>query len=155
MLKLNSKTAIELTGMLGIIFSLVFVGMEISQNSAVAQAQQIQSISDSFSNIFLTSAQNPELAELIVGVNTGIISVELLDGAQFSSLYMFNLAMLVSLEATFSAVATGVLPREYVSQFDGSYVINPFVIANWESIKPILDVNFIEYVESRETFIRE
>ena len=59
------KVILELTGVVAIFLGLVFVGLELSQNTAVASAQAIFQLNNSSNGNHILIAQDPVLAELV------------------------------------------------------------------------------------------
>jgi hypothetical protein len=66
MKKLTTKSLIEGVGMLGIMGSLIFVGMEVSQNSSIARTASYQSYIDGFTELSLAQINDTELNSLMV-----------------------------------------------------------------------------------------
>ena len=93
MKKLTPKAIVEGIGMLGIIGSLIFVGIEISQNSAVARTSSYQSYINGFTVLYLAQINNEDLNALMVkasnGASTHDYSVE-----EMRKLRLFYIALL-------------------------------------------------------------
>lgn len=152
MSNISAKLLIETVGIVGLIASLVFVGIEIQQNSVVAQAQSEQATSELMTNIFLLPAQDPELAELLISVNLGRLSIEDLDSRQSANLYFFYMLALQAWETSFQAVQSGIVPEGILDRYDGTYLLNPYVLSRWSEFRPVLTEEFAIFVESRELF---
>lgn len=152
MRRIAIKDILELMGIAGVIISLIFVGLEIRQNSAVAQAESIRAANDGIRDIALSLSDSPELAQLVIDVNLGYVSPNELDRQQSSVLYFYNFAMLTNWSASFTAAQAGVIPIEEFEEFDGTYLINPYVVTRWNAFRPSLDRRFVEYVESLNLF---
>ena len=59
--EMSSKAVREMIGFAGVILSLVFVGLEVRQNTAVARAQTRQSLTELYTQHSLTMATNADL----------------------------------------------------------------------------------------------
>ena len=59
------KALIEVTGVVAVVLGLVFVGLELNQNTAVISAQAIFELNASSNEAFREVAQNPDLADLL------------------------------------------------------------------------------------------
>ena len=60
-----NRNRLELIGFISVIASLVFVGMEISQNTTAVRGSTNQAISDQASELYLTIATDRNLACLV------------------------------------------------------------------------------------------
>jgi hypothetical protein len=60
---MSAKTIGETLAALGVIASLVFVGLEIQQNTAVARAQTRQALTENLQEYIMTLASDPALFE--------------------------------------------------------------------------------------------
>ena len=60
-----NRNRLELIGFISVIASLVFVGMEISQNTTAVRGSTNQAISDQASELYLTIATDRNLAGLV------------------------------------------------------------------------------------------
>lgn len=61
----------ESIGMLGIMGSLIFVGIEVSQNSSIARTASYQSYIDGFTDLNLAQISDDDLKSLMVRASTG------------------------------------------------------------------------------------
>ena len=59
--RLNTRSIIEALGVAGVVGSLIFVGMELRQNSIATRSQASATISEQFAEPNLLLASNPEL----------------------------------------------------------------------------------------------
>ena len=58
----NTQSTVETIGLLAVVFSLIFVGLELRQNSIATTAQTNSDVSESFVEINLAMATSEELA---------------------------------------------------------------------------------------------
>jgi len=62
----SARGIAELTGLVGIVGSLVFVGLEVRQNSVATRASANAAFADAFVELNLVLASSPELARAVV-----------------------------------------------------------------------------------------
>jgi len=63
------KSVIELTGAIAVLIGLVFVGLELRQNTVAVQAATFQGMTDTSSDFLLTVASEPELRPVWVAAH--------------------------------------------------------------------------------------
>ena len=61
---MDKRTIVEIFGLTSVISSLIFVGVEISQNTKAVRGATHQSVSDQVSEYYLTIASDKRLADL-------------------------------------------------------------------------------------------
>ena len=66
-----NRNTIELIGFVSVIASLIFVGMEIRQNTTAVRGATNQAISDQATELYLAMATNRNLASLTVKLYDG------------------------------------------------------------------------------------
>lgn len=144
----KAKAALEIAGIISVVASLLFVGLEIQQNSSVARVQSQQSTAELFSSVFTIMAENPELAELVISVNTGRLPLEELNREQSSTLYFINLLFLQAGQSAYYSAESGIANVEDIAGMTEGNLINPYVYSRWDALKQNLDKPYAEYLES-------
>ena len=142
------RAAIEMTGLISVVASLVFVGLELQQSSAVARVQAQQTSSQIINDAFAVVAEDPELATLVTNVNTGRTPVGELSLEQTSRLFIVNLMFLQAGQTAFLAAEAGIINEEYIAAMSGSGMINPFMRAYWDNFRLNLDPSYAAHLES-------
>jgi hypothetical protein len=94
-----------LTG-LGVIASMVFVGMEIRQNTSAIQTNTSQSVYTQYMDAVGPAMESPELAELIVRADTAPGSLSLADSLRYDLYLDFELNVY---EAVYTNVVQGTM----------------------------------------------
>jgi len=74
---MSTRTVLELVGAVGVIGSLIFVGLEIRQSAAATRAATVQQIKDAWLETNLTTATSRDLADAFVLVETDSLSADL------------------------------------------------------------------------------
>lgn len=64
----NWKDTVELVGIFAVVASLVFVGVEVRQNSVATRSATNAAVKDAFSELNLAVASSPELARAMVSL---------------------------------------------------------------------------------------
>tara|TARA_Y100001980_G_C14536484_1_gene313282 strand:+ start:1037 stop:1321 length:285 start_codon:yes stop_codon:yes gene_type:complete len=62
---MNKRIIFEIFGLLGVIGSLIFVGVEIRQNTSEIRGSTHQSVSEQINELYLTIAENERLSNLM------------------------------------------------------------------------------------------
>ena len=58
------KSIMEIVGLIAVVFGLIFVGIEVRQNTAAIQAETLQGLNDSSQEFLLFLASNLDLLEI-------------------------------------------------------------------------------------------
>ena len=74
---MNNRTVVEIVGLTSVIGSLIFVGVEISQNTAAVRGATQQEVSYQISEMYRIMAENERIAFLMGKVLSGRSSSEL------------------------------------------------------------------------------
>ena len=121
---MNDRSSLETTSRigrllaaLGVIASLVFVGLELQQNTAALRAQTRQGLADRNAQIIYSVAENPELARAwTLRWQRGALSSQTMTMADSAQARWAMWGMLRFVEHAFLQVHEGVLPE---SSLDG------------------------------------
>jgi len=82
-IKRHFKVASEIGGALVVLVGLIFVGMELRQNTAAVEAASIQSLTDASNEFILTIAADPDLARVMKAGDADPGSLDELDYYRF------------------------------------------------------------------------
>ena len=146
--RISIREVAEILGFLSVVASLVFVGLEIQQNSAVSRVQSQQATTTIMSEASVAALQDPELAELVIAANTGRIALQDLDTAQSARLYFWSLLTLQGLQSLWLSVQSGISPESDLDGLEGGDLINPYMKSRWNVLKRNLNPGFAAYIES-------
>jgi hypothetical protein len=81
------RRTIEAVGLLGVVASMLFVGLEVRQNSAATRAGTAQEVSSGFRDINLMLAGDRELLRILVEYRLNPETASLVDQAQIRAFY--------------------------------------------------------------------
>lgn len=145
----NSKDIAEIIGILAIIGSLVFVGLELQQNSAIARMEAHSEFVSALSESTTAIAQNPQLSQLVWDTTVGTKSVEELTGGeriQIRNLYQGNVSIWYGL---YQSIQEGILDEKYMENIAtaGLHDSDAFRFL-WPGLRNNFSAEFVEFFES-------
>jgi hypothetical protein len=148
MKKLTTKSLIEGVGMLGIMGSLIFVGMEVSQNSSIARTASYQSYIDGFTELSLAQINDTELNSLMVRASNEASTSDFTPEER-RKIRLFYIALLRQWEGLFRSVNEGILPEELLKIVGAGHLLGYRVFEEmWPDIKLLFTDDFSGFVEN-------
>lgn len=140
----NWKNTAELVGIAAIVASLVFVGVELRQNTAAVQADTLQSLTALTTSSMYMIGSDPELARINREGLADYSSLSESDRSQFNN---FRRATWIRMQMAFLQWRTGTLGDE-VWQFYSQFLCQYYEVGDWDVHKDILLNDFVELVEA-------
>ena len=138
----------ELVGIAAIVVSLVFVGYELRQSTAIARSDAYSSFGSRFFELASNAALDKRMSGLISQVNQGALPGDFKPEERVS-IRMYQSAAVRVWEGLFRSVQAGVLPEEALeSAASGILINNNFFRSNWASTKQLYTSDFVVYFES-------
>ena len=138
----------ELVGIAAIVVSLVFVGYELRQSTAIARSDAYGSFSSQFFELASSAALDERMSGLISQVNQGALPGDFKPEERVS-IRMYQSAAVRVWEGLFRSVQAGVLPEDALdSAAKGILINNNFFRSNWASTRQLYTSDFIAYFES-------
>ena len=142
------KTVAEFTGIAAIVVSLVFVGYELRQSTAIARSDAYSSFSSRFFELASSAALDQRMSDLISQVNQGALPGDFKPEDRVS-IRMYQSAAVRVWEGLFRSVQAGVLPEDALeSAASGILINNKYFRSTWASTKQLYTSDFIVYFES-------
>ena len=142
------KDSLELVGIAAIVVSLVFVGYELRQSTAIARSDAYSSFSSRFMELASSAALDKRMSDLISQVNQGALPGDF-EPDERVSIRMYQHAAVRVWEGLFRSVQAGVLPEEALeSAAKGILINNNFFRSTWASTKQLYTNDFVAYFES-------
>ena len=144
----SAKDKLEMLGIAGIIFSLIFVGIELNQSSTVARLEAHQSFTESMAEIINNMALDPGISAIAIKSQTaeGISQLTTIESSQIAGVYLSVLYLWYGL---FQSVEEGVLSEEYLEiTASGPMFTSPFLKVIWPTYQVQFDQNFVDFIES-------
>ena len=147
MKKLSTKSILEFIGILGIIGSVVFVGIEVRQNSSIARAASYQSYIYGFTQLNLAQVTDDELNSLMVRIEKGASTSDLTP-EQRRKIVFFYITLLRQWEGLYRSVNEGILPDEMLTIVGAGHLLSyPAFIEVWPEVRPLFTEDFARFVD--------
>ena len=145
------KAFIEIGGAIAVLVGLVFVGVELRQNTAAVEAATFQSLTDASSDWLMTIAADPELLR---AWTLGSTEPELLDTADSTRYFLVTRSFWVRMQNVFSQWQRGTLSDDDWEFYD-EILCGPIAgaglskgnIATFDRHKIVLSDRFLKYLD--------
>lgn len=127
------RGALELVGAAAVVLSLIYVGLEVRQNTRATQTATSQSIYSQFMDSMLPVLENPDLAELMVRADTAPASLSRADSLRYNLSLNFQINVH---EAVYTNLAQGTMAPGMASGWlDGMsyWICRPRAMDYWEA----------------------
>ena len=148
---MKKKGIIEILGLVAIIGSLIFVGIEIRQNSLAVRGATHQSISEQVTKLYMHVATNERLSKLVSQMLPSDTSDDnlrdKLNAADQLSLDFTVLTGLRRIENIYLQESDGILSDKAFERIGLEFYQTPFSRETWEKYKTGFDKNFIDFFE--------
>ena len=148
---MKKKGIIEILGLVALIGSLIFVGIEIRQNSLAVRGATHQSISEQVTKLYMHVATNERLSKLVSKMLPGDTSSDnlrnQLNAADELSLDFTVLTGLRRIENIYLQESDGILSDKAFERIGLEFYQTPFSRETWEKYKTGFDKSFINFFE--------
>ncbi len=139
----NLRSFFETLGIGAVLIGLIFVGIEIRQNTAAIQAATMQGLTDASQEYMLLLASDSELAEI---VRKGRNAPDQLNEKESLQFFYFMRAKWMRYQNAFFQYQRGTIGDEDWA-FYGSLICGS-VHANWQNHRIIMSKSFVNYAEA-------
>ena len=148
---MNKKAIIEILGLVALIGSLIFVGIEIRQNSLAVRGATHQSISEQVTKLYMNVATDERLSKLVSQMLDSDTSNHnfrnQLNAADELSLDFIVLTGLRRIENIYLQESDGILSDKAFERIGLEFYQTPFSRETWEKYKTGFDKTFIDFFE--------
>ena len=144
---MKKKEIIEILGILAIIGSLIFVGIEIRQNSLQIKSATYQSVSEQVNKLYMTIASDEKLSELVSELMVKDSLRNELNATDQIRLDFIVLTGCRRVENIYLQKLDGVLSTKAFDRIDLEFYRRPYSIQAWEKYKAGFDSSFIDFFE--------
>ena len=143
------KEIIEILGIVTIIGSLIFVGIEIRQNSLSIRGATYQSITEQVTKLYMDVAADERLSELVSQMlpNDNDTLRNQLNAADRLSLDFIVLTGLRRIENIYLQQSDGILSNQAFERIGLEFYQTKYSKETWERYKAGFDSSFIEFFE--------
>ena len=139
-----NRNRLELIGFISVIASLVFVGMEISQNTTAVRGATNQAISDQASELYLTIATDRNLAGLVKKLYDDVPR-EAFGPIDDMQLFMTVMTGLRRVENIFLQLEDNILDERAFDRIGLSFYRSKYGRQIWEDNQQFFDQNFVPF----------
>ena len=139
---MKNRTIIEIGGMISVIGSLIFVGIEINQNTAAVRGATQQAVSSQVGEMYRIIVENEKIAYLDVQVDSGISKSELskTDYNQYLHFSMMGFRRIENIHLQFN---NGFLDENAFDRIGMPFYRLPLLREIWEEVKGGFNSEFI------------
>ena len=140
------RNSLELIGFISVIASLIFVGMEISQNTTAVRGATNQAISDQASELYLTIATDRNLAGLVKKLYDDVLREDF-DSIDDMQLFMTVLTGLRRVENIYLQIEDNILNDRAFDRIGLRFYRSKYGRQIWEENKQFFDRKFVPFFE--------
>lgn len=145
---LTTKAIVEAIGMLGIMRSLIFVGIEVKQNSMIARASSYQSYINGFTELNLAQISDDNLNSLMVRASNGT-SANDFTPEERRKIRLFYIALLRQWEGLYRSVSQGILSEEMLTMVGAGHLLGyPVFREMWPDVRLLFTEDFCGFIDS-------
>ena len=139
------KSAAEILGLIAVVASLIFVGIEIQQNTTAVRSATVQAVADQAMQLTLTLATDEHLPRLIYEItNNGVTDNELSPEDTMRMRMAMN-AGLRRHENLYNQVQAGILDRDTLTTVNLRFYGSPFAKGHWALVRTQYTPEFAAY----------
>jgi hypothetical protein len=113
--KSNLRAASEIGGALVVLIGLVFVGIELRQNTSAVEAATVQSLTDASNEFILTIASDPDLVRVW---NAGLFDSGAMDEKDYARFFLLARSYWLRMQNAYSQYERGTLGEDDWSVYE-------------------------------------
>ena len=144
---MSKREIFEIAGLLGVIGSLVFVGVEIRQNSSEIRGSTHQSVSEQINELYLTIAEDERLSNLISEMMVNPNLRVKINSTDQLSLDFLILTGLRRIENIYLQYIDGILSKNAFDRIGMNFYRINYAMQTWEKYKSGFDRDFVSFFE--------
>jgi hypothetical protein len=144
---MKSRTIVEIGGMISVIGSLIFVGVEISQNTAAVRGATQQEVSYQISEMYKMGVENEKIAYIMSQAYKGIRKSDL-NETDYTRFWLFSLMGLRRIENIHLQYKNGFLSEDAFERIGMGFYQTPLVREIWEERKNGFEPEFVTFYEA-------
>tara|TARA_S200000501_G_scaffold62231_1_gene52903 strand:+ start:1638 stop:2090 length:453 start_codon:yes stop_codon:yes gene_type:complete len=143
---MNNRIILEAVGIFSVIGSLLFVGVEIRQNTAAVRGATQQDISYQISEMYKIGVENEKIASIMTRSYDGLRKSELND-TEFLQFWLFSMLGYRRIENIYLQYKNGFLTEDAFDRIGMSFYRTPIQLEIWEERKNGFDPEFAQFFE--------
>ena len=147
----KAKIVVEAGGAIAVLLGLVFVGLELRQNTEAVEAATFQALTDASSNYILSLASDPELNRI---VTVGVADPAALNELDYARYFMVTRSYWVRMQNVYSQWKRGTLSNDdwllYENGICGSgegLNSSQGLVQTFDEHRQLLTPEFVQFVE--------
>ena len=144
---MNNRQIFEIIGLLSVIGSLIFVGIEINQNTAAIRGATQQEVSYQISEYYKIAIENERMAYISYQAMNNDISKNDLDIADYQRFMFFAMIGFRRVENVYLQYKNGFLDKVAFDRIGMSFYRTNLVREIWEERREAFDPEFAEFFE--------
>ena len=144
---MKKREVFEIFGVLGVIGSLVFVGVEVRQNTAEIRGSTHQSVSEQINELYLTIAEDERLSKLVSEMMENSNLRKNLSSTDQISLDFVVLTGLRRIENIYLQYLDGILSNDAFDRIGMNFYRIQYAKETWEKYKGGFDSDFVTFFE--------
>ena len=149
-MKIESKEAIEILGVIAVVLSLIFVGLELQQSTIASRSAAYQELGIATAEYWYLLANNRELNDLVTSIDSGTLDdYRNLNESDRRLVVSLTIGSLRAFETVYLQVDQGLLdPSAMESLGYDAFTRSGILNILWCDVKPFVGTSFINYLES-------
>jgi len=144
---MNNRIILEGVGIFSVIGSLLFVGVEIRQNTAAVRGATQQDISYQISEMYKIGVENDKIASIMTRSYQGLKKSDLTD-TEFLQFWLFSMLGYRRVENIYLQYKNGFLTEEAFDRIGMSFYRTPIQLEIWNERKDDFDPEFASFFET-------
>ncbi len=142
-----AKSISQLLAIVSVVLSLLFVGYEIRQNTAVARSEAYNEYSSRTAELLMSVATDQRMSLLVSQIGDGKLPKDFSPEDRISIRYLLTAAVR-NMEGAYRSAREGILPETYLDiQPNMPLADNNFFRSTWPNAKGKYTADFVEYFE--------
>jgi len=143
---MQKRNIIEIVGIVSVVGSLVFVGIEVKQNTSAVRGATQQAVSSQVSEMYRIVSESERIAELINRALKGASKSDLSE-ADYVSFWNFQMMGLRRIENIYLQYKNGLLTEDAFSRIGMGIYRTKLVSEVWEERKGDFEKDFVIFFE--------
>jgi hypothetical protein len=144
---LKNKKTFEIIGLLSVVSSLVFVGLEIKQNTTAVRGATQQAVSSQVAEMYRILTENERMADLVSKASKGINKSDISE-SDYVSFWSFQMMGFRRIENIYLQHKNGLLTKDAFSRIGMDIYKTKIVRVIWEERKGDFEADFVEFFEA-------
>ena len=143
---MSNKYIFEIGGAIGLIGSLIFVGIEIRQNTTAVRGATQQAVSSQVAEMYRIGAENERMANLVSKAFQDISKTDISEG-DYVSLWMYQMMGFRRIENIYLQYKNGLLTKDAFSRIGMGIYRTKIVREIWDERRGDFEPDFAEFFE--------